>query len=169
MLIYKDVITGDELFSDSYSIKLFDECYYEVEGKLHTEKDGDYSGMIGANPSAEGGDEGLDPSERTDINIVIAHKLQKTYFQKKSFLIYIKDYMKRVIEHIDETDSGKIESLKRKLQAKVKNILENFNDYEFYSGESMNPDGCVLFLNYREDGMTPFFTVFKVSVVSEKY
>lgn len=25
----------------------------------------------------------------------------------------------------------------------------------------MNPDGAVMLLNYREDGITPYFTVFK--------
>lgn len=25
----------------------------------------------------------------------------------------------------------------------------------------MNPDGAVMLLNYREDGVTPYFTVFK--------
>ena len=34
-------------------------------------------------------------------------------------------------------------------------------DYEFYTGESMNPDGAVCLLNYREDGTTPFITYFK--------
>jgi len=33
MLIYKDVLSGDELFSDSYPIKLVNDLFYEVEGK----------------------------------------------------------------------------------------------------------------------------------------
>lgn len=28
-------------------------------------------------------------------------------------------------------------------------LLANFKDYEFYTGESMNPDGMVALLNYR--------------------
>lgn len=28
-------------------------------------------------------------------------------------------------------------------------LLPNFKDYEFYTGESMNPDGMVALLNYR--------------------
>ena len=35
-------------------------------------------------------------------------------------------------------------------------VLGNFKDYEFYTGESMNPDGMIALLNYREDGSTPF-------------
>lgn len=28
-------------------------------------------------------------------------------------------------------------------------VLANFKDFEFYTGESMNPDGMVALLNYR--------------------
>jgi len=34
MKIYKDVFSGDELFSDTYPMKLVDDCIYEVYGKL---------------------------------------------------------------------------------------------------------------------------------------
>merc|ERR1712076_171237 len=33
MKIYKDVFSGDELFSDTYPMKLVDDCMYEVYGK----------------------------------------------------------------------------------------------------------------------------------------
>ena len=36
----------------------------------------------------------------------------------------------------------------------AKKIIANFKDYEFYTGENMNPDGMVALLNYREDGIT---------------
>ncbi len=41
-------------------------------------------------------------------------------------------------------------------------------DYEFYIGESMNPDAMVALLNYREDGVTPYFTFFKDGLKEEK-
>lgn len=37
----------------------------------------------------------------------------------------------------------------------AKKIVANFKDYEFYTGESMDPDGMIVLLNYREDGVTP--------------
>jgi hypothetical protein len=40
-------------------------------------------------------------------------------------------------------------------------ILPNFKDFEFYTGESMNPDGMVILLNYREDGTTPYIICWK--------
>jgi hypothetical protein len=43
----------------------------------------------------------------------------------------------------------------------AKKIIANFKDYEFLIGESMDPDGMVVLLNYREDGVTPYVTVWK--------
>jgi hypothetical protein len=34
MKVYIDVFTGDELCSDSYPMKVVDDVYYEVEGKV---------------------------------------------------------------------------------------------------------------------------------------
>jgi len=34
MKIFLDIFTGDELCSDSYPMKLVDDVYYEVEGKV---------------------------------------------------------------------------------------------------------------------------------------
>jgi hypothetical protein len=53
-------------------------------------------------------------------------------------------------------------------EAAIKKIIGNFKDYEFYTGESMNPDGMIVLLNYREDGVTPFITVWKHGLVEMK-
>ena len=34
MKIFKDVFCGDELFSDTYKMKLVDDCMWEVYGKV---------------------------------------------------------------------------------------------------------------------------------------
>jgi Translationally controlled tumour protein len=47
-------------------------------------------------------------------------------------------------------------------------ILGAIKDYEFYVGESMDPEGAVGLLNYREDGITPYFTFFKDGLKIEK-
>jgi hypothetical protein len=50
----------------------------------------------------------------------------------------------------------------------AKKIIGNFKDYEFLIGESMNPDGMVILLNYREDGVTPYVTVWKHGLTEMK-
>ncbi|KAL3897410.1 MAG: hypothetical protein SGCHY_003442, partial [Lobulomycetales sp.] len=65
---------------------------------------------------------------------------------------------------LQESNPDRVPIFEKKVSVFVKKILENFKDYEFYVGESMNPDGMVVLLNYREDGITPFITFFKDGV-----
>ena len=47
-------------------------------------------------------------------------------------------------------------------------VVANFKDYEFFIGESMDPEGMVLLLNYREDGVTPYLTIWRDGVKEVK-
>lgn len=84
------------MFSDSYKMKLIDDVVYEVTGKLVSRSDGDIK-IEGSNPSAEEADEGTDSHVETGVDIVLNHRLAETYAfnDKKSFTLYLKDYMKK--------------------------------------------------------------------------
>lgn len=117
---------------------------------------------IGANPSAEGGDdEGVESTAQQVNNVIYTSRLTETSFDKKSYMVYIKGYMKAVKAKLEETNPERVAVFEQKVTPFVKKILANFKDYEFYTGQSMNPDGMVALLNYREDGVTPYFTFFK--------
>ena len=64
--------------------------------------------------------------------------------------------MKAVKSYLQEkgADAAEIEAFEKGAQNFAKKIIANFKDYEFYTGENMNPDGMVALLNYREDGIT---------------
>lgn len=86
---------GDEMFSDTYKMKLVNEVMYEVTGKLETRKLGEIQ-LSGANPSAEEADEGTEAAVESGVDIVLNHRLAETGFaDKKSFTVYLKDYMKK--------------------------------------------------------------------------
>lgn len=87
------------MFSDTYKIKLIDEVMYEVYGKLISRKVGDVQ-LDGANPSAEEADEGTDSSTESGVDIVLNHRLVETYAfpDKKSYTLYLKDYMKKWVK-----------------------------------------------------------------------
>merc|ERR1712209_318097 len=98
MKIYKDVFSGDELFSDTYPIKVVDDCLYVVTGKHITRTEGDIQ-LEGANASAEGadGDEGGESTSVSGVDIILNHRLTETGFgSKKDYMVYLKDYMKKV-------------------------------------------------------------------------
>ncbi|KAJ3414771.1 Translationally-controlled tumor protein [Chytridiales sp. JEL 0842] len=168
MLLYRDVISDDEMCSDAFKIIEVDDIAYEVDCKMITIKDGDVD--IGANASAEGedADAGVDDTAITVNNVVYSMRLTTTSFDKKSYMTYIKGYMKALKAHLAETNPDRVPVFEKKVAAFVKKILENFKDYEFYVGETMNPDAMVALLNYREDGITPYLTFFKDGLKIEK-
>ncbi|KAJ3739386.1 translationally controlled tumor-associated [Lentinula boryana] len=160
MLLYSDTISGDEMFSDAFPLKLIDDIVYEVDCALITVKAGaDID--IGANPSAEDADEALEDGATQVNNIVHSFRLQSTSFDKKSYLTYLKSYMKAVKTQLQGSQPDRVEAFEKGAAAFAKKVVGSFKDYEFYTGESMNPDGMVALLNYREDGITPYFTFWK--------
>ncbi|KAF3800277.1 Translationally-controlled tumor protein-like [Colletotrichum gloeosporioides] len=177
MIIYKDILTGDEIISDSYDLKEIAGTVYEAdcamitEGTVNVARRNNSGRMLteqrsdtGANASAEEADEGIEDAEVKVNNIVHSFRLQSTQFDKKSYLTYLKGYMKAVKTALQEkgADEAKVKEFETGASKFVKEtLLPNFKDFEFYTGESMNPDGMVVLLNYREDGVTPYIIVWK--------
>ncbi|KAJ7228616.1 Mss4-like protein [Mycena pura] len=159
MLLYEDILTGDEMFSDAFPVKVVDDVVYEVDCSMMVVKDGEVD--IGANPSAEEQDEALEDGAKQVNNVIHSFRLQATAFDKKAYLACLKGYMKAVKTKLQETQPDRVEAFEKGAAAFAKKIVGGFKDYEFYTGESMNPDGMVALLNYREDGITPYFTFWK--------
>jgi hypothetical protein len=124
--------------------------------------------LSGANPSAEEADEGVEDGMETVNNIVYSMRLQPTTFDKKTYLTYLKGYMKKVKAHLAETDPTRVEAFEKAAQSYAKKIIANFKDWEFYTGDKMDPDAMVVLLNYREDGTTPYLVFFKDGLKVEK-
>jgi len=104
MYLYKDVFSGDELFSDTYPIKLVDDVLFEVTGKHETRTEGEVQ-LDGANASAEGADadEGVDSNSVSGVDVILNHRLVETGFgSKKDYTVYLKDYMKKVVEYLEK-------------------------------------------------------------------
>jgi Translationally controlled tumour protein len=78
--------------------------------------------------------------------------------------------MKKVKEALKENGSSEeeITTFEKGAQGFAKKVIGSFKDYEFLIGESMDPDGMVILLNYREDGVTPFVTVWKHGLTEMK-
>ncbi|GAA97767.1 uncharacterized protein L969DRAFT_68380 [Mixia osmundae IAM 14324] len=166
MLLYTDVISGDELLSDAYKMKEVDDVVYEVDCNMVLVKEGDVD--IGGNPSAEEQEEALADGATQVNDVVHSFRLQSTSFDKKSYMTYIKGYMKAVKAYLQENNPDRVSAFEKNAAGYIKKILGSFGDYEFYTGEGMNPDGMVLLLNYREDGTTPYLSIFKDGVKEVK-
>lgn len=112
-------IAGDEMFSDSYKMKLIDGVIYEVYGKLESRTQGDVK-IEGFNPSAEEADEGTDTNCETGVDIVLNSRLVETYAfgDKKSYTLYLKDYMKKYVNRCFNSFVARIHFDKKKKKKK---------------------------------------------------
>jgi len=171
MIIYNCLLNGEELCSDSYPKKdLYDGCIYEVSGQNIRVDGGIDDSLIGGNASAEDGAIGTDDTAATGINIIMTHKLVETQFDKKSFKGYIKDYFKKIMTVLkDEGKDDDLKVFKKGAQEAMKHILESFKEWQFYTGENMDPEAGIVLGNYREDGVTPYFWYFKHGLKEEKF
>ncbi len=113
----------------------------------------------GANASAEEADEGVEDGAVQVNNVVNSFRLNQTSFDKKSYLSHLKGtwesfghriysdlftaYMKKVKEALKEKGASEetITEFEKGAQSYAKKIVSNFKDYDFYIGESMDPDG----------------------------
>ena len=84
----QDIISGDELISDSYDLTEVDGVAYEADCRKITI--GGETFDTGANASAEGGDEEADDQKETKIDVVHSFSLQETSFDKKAYLGHLK-------------------------------------------------------------------------------
>ncbi|XP_022937958.1 translationally-controlled tumor protein homolog [Cucurbita pepo subsp. pepo] len=156
MLVYQDLLTGDELLSDSFPYKeLENGMIWEVEGKWVVQGAVDVD--IGANPSAEGDgeDEGVDDQAVKVVDIVDTFRLQEQpTMDKKQFIAYIKKFIKLLTPKLE---GEKQEAFKKNIEGATKFLLPKLKDFQFFVGESMHDDSCIVFAYYREGATDPTF------------
>lgn len=145
----QDIITGDELLSDSYDMKEVDGVVYEADCKKITV--GGESFDTGANASAEEAGEDADDQAQTVIDVVHSFRMNETSFDKKTYLGHLKGYMKAVKSKMQENKAPEedIKAFETGAQSYAKKIVAGFKDYEFLIGESMDPDGMYVASPFR--------------------
>ena len=156
MLVYQDLISGDELLSDSFLYKEIENgMLWEVEGKWVSQ--GAIDVDIGANPSAEGADEdeGVDDQVQKVVDIVDTFRLQEQpAFDKKQFIAHMKKYIKALTPKLE---GEKQEQFKKNIEGATKFLLSKLSDLQFFVGESMADDSALVFAYYKEGATDPTF------------
>ncbi|KAJ8255845.1 hypothetical protein COCON_G00197090 [Conger conger] len=170
MKLYRDIISGDEMFSDIYKItESPDGVFYEVEGKLVTRSDNIDESVFAGNPSAEGSEQCDDGTSVSGVDIVLNHKLQSVAYTKDAYKGCIKGYTKMLRDRLAADNPEKAKDFVVKAQKEFKSyILPKLKECEYFLGESMNHDAMVALLDYREDGNTPYMIFFKDGLEMEK-
>ncbi|PTU23155.1 hypothetical protein P175DRAFT_0499711 [Aspergillus ochraceoroseus IBT 24754] len=170
MIIFKDILSGDEVLSDTFNLKVVDGVFYECDCKKYLKKKNEDFELEGANPSAEGGDE--DGEEGGEVMV---HDIEDQFRlvwlkteegmkpSKDAFKSHLKTYMKKVLTKLQETGASEetINEFKKGAPAGVKKILANYDNYDVLMGQSMDGDAMHVLIDFREDGVTPFATLWK--------
>jgi len=133
MKLFRDVISGDEMFSDTYKMKLVNEVVYEVYGKLVQRKEGEIV-LAGSNPSAEEADEGTESGVSSGVDVVLNHRLAETFAfgDKKGYTAYLKEYMSKLLVKIKEKCPDQEDVFKNNMNKVMKDLLGRFKDLQFF-------------------------------------
>uniref|UniRef100_K3ZJT6 TCTP domain-containing protein n=1 Tax=Setaria italica TaxID=4555 RepID=K3ZJT6_SETIT len=129
MLVYQDLLTGDELLSDSFPYREIENgILWEVDGRWVVQGAVDVD--IGANPSAEGGgdDEGVDDQAVKVVDIVDTFRLQEQpAFDKKQFVTFMKRYIKNLTAKLEPEQQAEF---KKGIEGATKYLLGKLKDLQ---------------------------------------
>ncbi|KAJ1471064.1 translationally controlled tumor protein-domain-containing protein [Baffinella frigidus] len=171
LLIYKDIVSGDEMVSDSFPTEVIDGVMLKVKSSIITK--GAISINTGANAAEEGTeeDEGVDDPTAERVNDVVeAFGLQSMgRFDKPAALAWAKGYLKLIKEKLDANNPERSALFQEKAQGWVKNVLlKNVADFEFYCGNSFNSEGALAMAIFEGANHAPSIFYFKDGLDEEK-
>ncbi|PCD24240.1 hypothetical protein FGRA07_11219 [Fusarium graminearum] len=141
------------MISDSFPFKNVNDVIIEVDCAMVS------SGSL----AMDGGD--YESDDDIQVNQVLqSFSLQPTTYDKKSYVSSVKHYLQLVKERLQ--NNGKDAEYIAHFEKSAKDflstrILPNFDDWEFFTGESMDVDGMIAIMGYREDGTTPYLMFWK--------
>jgi hypothetical protein len=178
MLVYTDLLSGDELLSDAFSLKqVMDADGTPVEGLMYCEskmvqKGGD-AVDIGCG-GAFGGDDpdaGADDTVETVNNVIDRFGYTETQIGSASdFKGWIKDYMNAIRQKKRDAgvDKEKIKEFMACAPKIATYFLKRFSDVQFYLGPSFSPESMV-FSIYEDGDTTPRFYYIMDGMVANKF
>jgi len=172
MIVYKCIISGDEMTSDAYDIIQLpgQPLLYKVSSRAVEKEESEVVlGEEEAPSVSSGSDVDLDEGEETKvIDIVDGPRLQNIESFVKTNVDDFKDAMSGFTNSAkDKIEQGKKE-FEKGLEGALYYLFNNLQDFEIYVGESMNKKVSLGFLNYEDDGVTPFLIFFKHALVAEE-
>lgn len=87
------------------------------------------------------------------------------------FYGYFFVYLLRLVAKLEERSPDQVDVFKTNMNKVMKDILGRFKELQFFTGESMDIDGLVALMEYREiDGVsTPVLMFFKHGLEEEKF
>ena len=130
MRVWKDIISGDEMLSDSFPITtLYDDAALEAKARFVTKKENEDCGIAANTEEGEEEPAAVDDKTITVIDIVDVLRLQEITLDKKGFMAYIKGYLKAVKEKLEASGKGaRVEAFQKGATALVKELVSKWDE-----------------------------------------
>ena len=107
-------------------------------------------------------DEGVvDTTEKVN-DIIENFRYQETVFTKSDYTTYIKSYMKKLKTHLQEKNPERVDGFMKSAKEMVSWILKEFDEFQFFMGESNEMENAMIILAYYKQGedLAPHFVYF---------
>ena len=172
MRIYQDIFSNAEIISDSFPmVEIYDGVGYEVRSNMIVKNNDEVDvgcGNAFDNPDKEG-EEGASnaPPEKVN-NIIDTFHYDEGSIDKKGYVAYIKEYMKKVLGHLEKANAGRIEGFKSGAKDMVKWIMDNFDEFTVWTAEYDYENMLVLSYFKKKEDEAPYFIYFKDGLKSYK-
>mmetsp|Transcript_4774 Transcript_4774/g.6576 ORF Transcript_4774/g.6576 Transcript_4774/m.6576 type:complete len:182 (+) Transcript_4774:54-599(+) len=181
MIVYRDVITGDEMLSDAFNLlEVKDEEGNVVEGLMCCQskmisKSDEVDVGCGNNFGGGGGegeeDAGFENTVQTVNNVIDGFQYTETQVgTANDFKAWIKEYMNAVVLKLREKNipKEKIQAFKASAPGIAKYFLKRYSDVQFYLGPSFDSNSMV-FSIYQGEDTTPTFYYIMGAFIAEKF
>ena len=162
--VYSDLISGDEMISDSYPHEFINEGTTMMVKARYCKK--------GSDQIAIASDDQLDDDEEgeTVVDIVDSFQLNEINLGKKDVMMWAKKYFTAVTDKLKESDPDRIPLFKKGATASLKLILSKHDEFQIFTGRNVNMDGALAFAYQREqEDEGPTFLFFVDGMKGEKF
>jgi len=159
------------MISDSYKIeRRFNDVGGETPSRW-VNKGGENIDIGRGNEFGGGGeDEAVDDKSEKVLDIVDAFHYMETSFTKADYTTYVKAYMKKVKTHLEEKNPDRVKDFMAGAKEMVTWILQNFDEFTFYMGESCDMDAGIVLAYYKKpEDETPSFVYFMDGLLSKVF
>lgn len=171
MRVWKDIISGDEMVSDSFAYtEVFDGACLEVKARFVTKKENEDFGL---KANTEEGEDESQPDDKTVtvIDVVDSLRLAEISLDKKGFMAYVKGYLKTIKEKLEASGKAdRVAGFQKGATELVKYLVSKWDEVQIWTGESGNWDaGFAYSLMKEQTDEGPTFFYFLDGLKQEKY
>merc|ERR1711908_207586 len=158
MIVYKCIVNESEFVTDAQTEAedvetLFGGCVKKIPARYIEVGEEDID--IGANASAEGGDDNF--------------RYQEMEYKKKEYMTYMKGFCKKIVRYKKANGlEDEVASFKENVQEALKAITAEWDEYCCYVNEDYDCEGSTVLCRYDADA-NPFFYYFMDGFSATKY